>query len=356
MLVWVSACTDEVQNSRQIAATNTVILRENPDNETPESSGQLAAKGVTLKAEGVFEQEPQPFHKRTWSVVSCSRDLPENVVWGFFTERQPGWQSMHENAKVMEHYHGKTTSGLSKLRARTLSDDWIHIPVTQTKKDMKFVGKKDQWWQVWSYVEMFMSVFIKKNLCSSELHKVTQATIWKNLGFLTHRLRKATNHFCTVLGFQETKIQSNQEDLYQEVLEWAKAVDPKSRPEVQAVLPFEEPSWSNVCDWTGIGANIAWLPKQRTVVSYVTTQLWPSSSPRSFTLKMWQKGSCKHKQKKEKHYQRRKVDAIIVRRGKPQATSQKSKNQYAYETARRNLKHRRNSGRQSICEVYVQCN
>ena len=38
ILVWVSAGTDEIQNCRQIAAINKVILKENQKNETPESS------------------------------------------------------------------------------------------------------------------------------------------------------------------------------------------------------------------------------------------------------------------------------------------------------------------------------
>ena len=67
-----NACTDEVENCRQIAATNTVILQENPNNETPESSGQPAAKGVTLRAKGDLQQEPQPFQKKIWSIVPCS--------------------------------------------------------------------------------------------------------------------------------------------------------------------------------------------------------------------------------------------------------------------------------------------
>ena len=87
MLVWVSACTDEVQSCRQIAAASTVMLEENPNNETPESSGQLAAKGVTLKANGDLEWEPQSFQKN-WSTVPCSGDLPDKVESGF--SKEPG--------------------------------------------------------------------------------------------------------------------------------------------------------------------------------------------------------------------------------------------------------------------------
>ena len=70
MLVWVSAFTDEVQNGRQIAAINTVILKGNQSNETPDSTGEPAAKGVTLNAKGDLEQDFLPVHERTWSMSS----------------------------------------------------------------------------------------------------------------------------------------------------------------------------------------------------------------------------------------------------------------------------------------------
>ena len=55
---------------------NTVNLMKNSNNETPESSGQPAAKSD-------LEQEPEPFQKRISSIVSCS-DLPDNVESRFF--------------------------------------------------------------------------------------------------------------------------------------------------------------------------------------------------------------------------------------------------------------------------------
>ena len=93
MLVLVNACTDEVSNCRQIAATNTVILKENQNNETSESSGKLAAKGVTIKFLEDVEQEPRPFQKRIWSVVPCSPDLPDDVDSDSSTET--AWLTRH---------------------------------------------------------------------------------------------------------------------------------------------------------------------------------------------------------------------------------------------------------------------
>ena len=79
MLVRVNACTDEVQNCRQVAETNTVILIESQNNETSESSGEHEAKSVTLTAKEDLEQEHLPIHERRWSFVPCSRDLPGNA-------------------------------------------------------------------------------------------------------------------------------------------------------------------------------------------------------------------------------------------------------------------------------------
>ena len=64
-----------------------------------------------------------------------------------------------------------------------------------------------------------MRVFIEKNHVLSEHNKITQATVWNFRRFLEHRLRQATHQFCTIFAFQEMKIQFNQEDLYQEVLD-----------------------------------------------------------------------------------------------------------------------------------------
>ena len=71
-LMKVNACTDEVQNGRQIAAINTVTLTENANNETVEGPGKPAAAGGTLIAKGDFQQEHLPIQRSTWSVVPRS--------------------------------------------------------------------------------------------------------------------------------------------------------------------------------------------------------------------------------------------------------------------------------------------
>ena len=76
MLVWVNAYTKR-SSKLLTAAINTLTLKENRDNETSASSGQVVARDVTL---GALEQEPQPFNL---SVVPCSRDVPDDMDSGF---------------------------------------------------------------------------------------------------------------------------------------------------------------------------------------------------------------------------------------------------------------------------------
>ena len=140
--VWVSACTNEVQNCRQIAAINTIILRENPDNEAPASSGQLAARNATVKAKKDLEQEFQPLKIRAWSVVPCSREVPDDVFSG---------QGIQENVKMTEHCYGKNKPGLYQhrgpepnKRTETVSDLWQNPPGRRRKNDAKFAGQKGQ--------------------------------------------------------------------------------------------------------------------------------------------------------------------------------------------------------------------
>ena len=79
-----------------------------------------------------------------------------------------------------------------------------------------------------------------------------------------------------------------------------------------------------------VAAQKSLATRQRTGVSHVTTQFRPSSTPRSSTSKMDQKGSRKHNRKTETHHQRRKADAIVTRPREPAGTNQKTE---------RNLKH-----------------
>ena len=60
---------------------------------------------------------------------------------------------------------------------------------SQTKKDLKSAGNKDQTWQVRRYSRRFMDIFAKKNQCPSEQFKVTQVNFRIN-GFLTQKVEQ----------------------------------------------------------------------------------------------------------------------------------------------------------------------
>ena len=91
ILIWVSACTEEVQKCRQIAAINTVILTDNQNDETSEGSGEPVSQGVTLIAKEDLEQEHLPIQGTNWSIAPCSRDNPGNAQSSFSTKKKTAW-------------------------------------------------------------------------------------------------------------------------------------------------------------------------------------------------------------------------------------------------------------------------
>ena len=94
---------------------------------------------------------------------------------------------------------------------------------SQIKKEMQFTVRKYQRWKVSSYITRFITVFVKTNLFSSELFKVTQARIWTFRRCFIKSFGKATRHFCTMLDSREMKVLSHQDELCEEGLEPAKA-------------------------------------------------------------------------------------------------------------------------------------
>ena len=68
----------------------------------------------------------------------------------FFPVGKLGCQDMQEYVTEQEHYPGKTRSTVQKDRPNmikridTESASWKAPPVKQSKKDMKFAGRKEQ--------------------------------------------------------------------------------------------------------------------------------------------------------------------------------------------------------------------
>ena len=135
----------------------------------------------------------------------------------------------------------------------------------------------------------------------------------------TQRLRKDTHHFCTRF----------QEDWCHKVFgqnEGRKAVCSSF---VWTRIPTRSTSRTiagrNIVMWNRRKLRVS-SPKQRTVVSYVTTVLVEFLTKIINIKKGTEKVRESKNKRKEKYHQRRRADAIVIRRGTPQATSQKAKN------------------------------
>ena len=129
MLVWVNACADEVQNFRQIVATNTVLLKENPNNEMSESAGQPLHR----------DSESEIYVQRTWS-----KNSRIGTVFCRCVKKLGGLPEVQErNAQVMTERGSQVVKVLTQLRI-----------VEQTKQgnrhgsspsQMQWATKRDHW-------------------------------------------------------------------------------------------------------------------------------------------------------------------------------------------------------------------
>ena len=149
VLIWVNARTDEVQNWRQITANGTVVLTENQNNETSESSADLVAKSVTLIAERL-RARTLANSKEKLVHFSCSRE-----------KRQLGDKACRNTQTRCSIIMDRKHRDFSKKTARTWSKDWHCIrflessPVkqrkiwsllaTRIKHDRSDVTAEDSW-------------------------------------------------------------------------------------------------------------------------------------------------------------------------------------------------------------------
>ena len=150
-------------------------------------------------------------------------------------------------------------SELLKKTARTWWKDWHRIgfsessPVKHRKKDMKHHR-----WQVSNCIKRFIPIFKEKNLCTSELIKVTEARIWIFRRCLTKaRERIRTHHCCIMLDLQDMKIHENLKDLWQEDLEYAKP----GKHSHSCRHRIRTPTWrtSPTSTWKTIMTDCLWL-------------------------------------------------------------------------------------------------
>ena len=179
ILTWVNACTEEVQTCLQIAAINTVILTENHSNETSEGSGEPAAQKVTLKAKGNFEHEQPPNQGTVWSIVPCSRDLPEMTQ-----SKKTAWLAKHVGKRYRtgtvpwRNYIGSiqkespdTVKGLTPYQV-------LGKLTSQTQEGYEVSWKEGSPTTGQQLYQEIRTNLNEKNLCTSELYNGTQARIW----------------------------------------------------------------------------------------------------------------------------------------------------------------------------------
>ena len=98
----------------------------------------------------------------------------------------------------------------------------------------------------------------------------------------------STHHFCTIFGFQDMKIQSNQDDLY---LSLMSPMDPCPDPKYKPYLHMKSHHGRLCVIDLEAAQNSLDIFRQRTGVSCAMTQFRPSSSQRSSPSKTDQKGT-----------------------------------------------------------------
>ena len=158
ILTWVNLRTEEVRNCRQIAAINTVILSENQSNETSQGLVKLAVK---VTAKGNLEHEQLPIQGRSWSIVPCSRHLPEVTQSGLsnktarFTTRDYMGAILKDSLDMIEGLTPCQTLG--KLTSQTQTERYDIC----WKKGSPMTGQQ-------LYQKILHTFFNEKNQCSSE--------------------------------------------------------------------------------------------------------------------------------------------------------------------------------------------
>ena len=217
MLFWVNACTGEVRNCRQIAAMCTVFLPENQSNETSEGSGKPVAQNVTLMAKGNLEHEQPPIQGISWFFFHA-QEIFQNRRSQVLSKKQPGGRGTLENVAEQERYREDTRSCSKRQPGQNQRTDAVpdsrkaHQSNTERsevcwKEGSKMTGQQ--------FFKRFITVFAKKNRCTSVLYKVARAGIWIHRRVSHSKIEKGYAPFQNHVGFSP-------------------------RPYVQTILPLEE--------------------------------------------------------------------------------------------------------------------
>ena len=223
-----------------------------------------------------------------------------------FPKRQPGWQGMQENAKVVAHYHGQEYVRIGKTQSpnlvRGLHPCQILEKLTSpTKKDMKFAGQKDQWrhdvfshkdWE--GYAPFLYHDGFSRSEDSMKIKRTSTRCFW-------HEQRQESSALLTRV-----------------------ATGSESGTEVQAVPPLEESSWLTLCNWSGSGPKIAGIlpnsERESLMIRHSSVRLPHQDHQHWRWIRKVREITIK---RKRSITNKGKADAIVTRRREPRGTSHK---------------------------------
>ena len=257
------------KSCRQIAAIQTVILTENQNSESSEGSGEDAAQGVTMIAKRDFEQVHLPIE----GLKSSSRKDAVRLIQKdslVYKARRKTWQQWSIFLEKIHRDHSKRQPEHDQ-RTDTASDTH-HSNKERCEVCRKEGSKMTE--QVLS--EDSHQFFKEKNLCTSELCKVTLARI------RTHRLFSqkkkklkririvavsnwifGTRKFHTICRICGRRCRNKQKAETQCTSHSSRHWIRPLQPEVQAQTPLVQPGWPIVCDWSWSGAEFTGIQSNR---------------------------------------------------------------------------------------------
>ena len=114
----------------------------------PLAQEELVSRDVAFIAKGDLEQRYLPIQERSWSILPCSRDLPGKAQSNCFKKtafwtRHAGKRD-REGAVPGREYIGYFLNQNPNLMKGLSPYQILGKLTSQTKKDMKFTGRKDR--------------------------------------------------------------------------------------------------------------------------------------------------------------------------------------------------------------------
>ena len=198
MLVWVNACT-KFKTVNKLQKSTLWLWKKTQTMGHQRAQGNLQQEMSHWKLGKTLSRNLSHL-RQEFGLLFFAHEMFQ-IMWSqVFPKRQLSWQCIKEHSKVMEHYHGKKTWNASKLRARTLSNDWLRIrtlvssTVIERKKDTNLLERRIK--QPTRKVEWFgksryecVSCKKKKNIQIWEGEKTFQTGVLKR-GWWKHAFRR----------------------------------------------------------------------------------------------------------------------------------------------------------------------